>query len=841
MVKARTLMDRAVVRALVAAGLVATPASLAVAQVIPAFPGADGAGANVAGGRGGIVYHVTKLDASYQDVSPGTLRYGLNNANFPAGGPRTIVFDVGGRINLGRVVAGWDPNGNGWDTQSRLDIPSNITIAGQTAPSPVNIMGGVVKMGGTNSILRNVTIAPGYGTRSWLQPGDPAPRKLYPDSYVYDAIDITGNNLMIDHVSTVYATDETISANEFAHTLTIQYSNISQGQNYPQADAEASGTTYTGHALGSLLQAGSGAKVSVHHNLYAQQKGRLPRVGSEVGTGAHNDFRNNVFYNWLGTAGSGASGQPSFNKFVGNVFLAGPGGQDPVGGASTDITTRAGGTGIFSGANATGTRVFHSGNVKDLNKNGTFDAPVGLTNADFGAATFVSDASFAVPYAGVTDTAAAAYERVLNYMGPRWWERDGVIDTVDERLVQEVRTGTGAIKAWADDPYDSDPNEGVEWRNMVNAPAVARPADWDEEADLGYGRGDGMPSAWEVIHGLDPAARDDAGDFDADGYTNLEEYLNDVAAWPAPRPIVFSGATNGRYEQITNWDIRWQPSRYDEAQVRTGAVTIDSPGQRARVLKVAPSAGDDATLTIAAGWIEIAQQLEVANAGRVIVDGGQLRVPSVRLADDALLQLAPGRDKVLRLASFTITGAAKIDLGDNRLIVEGASAAAVEQAVAAGYNGGGWDGPGIVTSMPGAPSGLTALAIATAGQVGLTQFGGAAVDDDDVLVMYTYGGDTNFDGKLDADDYGTIDFSVLLDDPVDGYYNGDFNYDGVVNADDYGVIDFNILAQTTPFPTGAAAAAAAAAAPAVIAVPEPGGVIAAAVAALTTLTRRRRR
>ena len=63
------------------------------------------------------------------------------------------------------------------------------------------------------------------------------------------------------------------------------------------------------------------SKISVHHNLYAHQKGRLPRVGSEVGTGAYNDFRNNVFYNWLGTAGSGAGGQPSFNNFVAN-FLA---------------------------------------------------------------------------------------------------------------------------------------------------------------------------------------------------------------------------------------------------------------------------------------------------------------------------------------------------------------------------------------------------------------------------------------------------------------------------------------------------------------------------------------
>jgi hypothetical protein len=63
---------------------------------LPAFPGADGAAAYVTGGRGGIVYHVTRLDTNFSDVYPGGLRYGLDDANFPGGAPRTIVFDVGG-------------------------------------------------------------------------------------------------------------------------------------------------------------------------------------------------------------------------------------------------------------------------------------------------------------------------------------------------------------------------------------------------------------------------------------------------------------------------------------------------------------------------------------------------------------------------------------------------------------------------------------------------------------------------------------------------------------------------------------------------------------------------
>jgi T5SS/PEP-CTERM-associated repeat protein/autotransporter-associated beta strand protein len=209
------------------------------------------------------------------------------------------------------------------------------------------------------------------------------------------------------------------------------------------------------------------------------------------------------------------------------------------------------------------------------------------------------------------------------------------------------------------------------------------------------------------------------------------------------------------------------------------------------------------------------------SAGTLVFNTTYTSGSALDVADGAVAKigqsLATPNNVVLRTPTISTNATGKLDVSDNKIIMPGASVAAVTALVRSGLNGGGWDGSGIVTSMLDALASLTTIGVATAAQTGHTggTFGGVSVTDNDVLVMYTYAGDANLDGTINPDDYALISFN----DPnpaAKGYFNGDFNYDGDINADDFASIDFNFNAQGAPFPTGGALNA-------VAAVPEPAG------------------
>ena len=170
------------------------------------------------------------------------------------------------------------------------------------------------------------------------------------------------------------------------------------------------------------------------------------------------------------------------------------------------------------------------------------------------------------------------------------------------------------------------------------------------------------------------------------------------------------------------------------------------------------------------------------------------------------------RAGVSRISSWT--GGGKLDLTNNKLIDR--TAADLGQWSGTGYTGllgeiqqgrNGdalplWDGAhGILTSQTAATSGnLTSIGIAKATQVRpatvstTEMWAGQTITGTDILIMYTYGGDANLDGRINIDDYVKIDVGAVLG--LSGWSNGDFNYDGTVNIDDYTtIIDPNIANQ----------------------------------------------
>ena len=170
-----------------------------------------------------------------------------------------------------------------------------------------------------------------------------------------------------------------------------------------------------------------------------------------------------------------------------------------------------------------------------------------------------------------------------------------------------------------------------------------------------------MPTYWELQHGLDPNARDDAGDFDSDGYTNLEEYLNDVAAWPAAErdclqqreqrwSICPDSRTGMRIPMPRRFSLGSRRS-YDTAVIDNGTVAVDAVGQHAGNLLLATNPGDNATLNITAGWIKVEDAPHGLSDGITVIGDNNAATATLNLSGGKLTTktLLKGRRRFVQL------------------------------------------------------------------------------------------------------------------------------------------------------------------------------------------------
>lgn len=262
----------------------------ALAQA-PAFPGAEGHGRYVTGGRGGRVVHVTNLN----DSGTGSFREAVKS------GKRIIVFDVAGVIAL----------------KSDLKIADNITILGQTAPSPGITLRYYTVQPGSNNIIRFLRIHRGQ------------------EKNINDGADATWQRnetgIIFDHCSFSWSIDEVASFYD-NNNFTMQWCTIAESLTNP-------GHSKGAHGYGGIW---GGKLASFHHNFLGHLMNRGPRFnGARYGwTGytsnqdcatykwknpvqAENvDFRNSVIYNAQGTCYGGPGGGQI--NIVNNYYKAGP-------------------------------------------------------------------------------------------------------------------------------------------------------------------------------------------------------------------------------------------------------------------------------------------------------------------------------------------------------------------------------------------------------------------------------------------------------------------------------------------------------------------------------------
>lgn len=426
------------------------------AERLLAFPGAEGFGAYAQGGRGGRVLHVNNLE----DSGEGSLRWAVDQS-----GPRTIVFEVSGTIELQRGL--------------NLTQPF-ITIAGQTAPGDgICIKGGTVRVATHDVIVRYLRLRLGDRTHGQgsLQGKD--------------ALDLSaGADIIVDHCSASWSLDEVLSASArrpVLTRLTVQWCFITEALNPDR------------HGYGSLIRGTGGARYSFHHNLYAHNFGRNPRPGN-YDSNPHDrdpeglllDFRNNVIYNWGGGHAGYNADTVSVTRlnYVGNFLVPG-----------ADSAPNA----FAYAAGSRHDRAYFSGNAFDGK---VPDDPWALVKfPDSWTADDIR--AFKQPQAfpsgpAVVEDAFTAARRVLARGGASLPRRDAV----DHRVAADVRNRTGGI-------INSQDEVGG-WPRLVSSPA---PADRDR---------DGMPDAWELAHGLDPDDPDDRNAVGPSGYTRLEEYLHQL-------------------------------------------------------------------------------------------------------------------------------------------------------------------------------------------------------------------------------------------------------------------------------------------------------------------------
>ncbi len=384
-------------------------------------------------------------------------------------GDRTVVFNVSGTIRL----------------KSRLKLEhANVTIAGQTAPGD-----GICLAGHELFIANTENVIVRYLR---LRPGDLETVEL-------DALTIwNSQHVIIDRCSLSWSTDSLNDVVKGSGNMTVQWCILAEPLNNSVHVKGAHG--YATGWDGRIIEKPDGTKVggggSYHHNLIAHAASRAPRIGYfKEGRGLI-DCRNNVIYN----SGASYGGETDDFNYVNNYYRPGP-----------DTAAHRTSGELFT-VWSDDSRMFQQGNVFE-----------GAASADgngfvaFKQGSNSNGTAKAMPTAEVclvqkpfevapveTQSAQDAYPMVLERAGATLPKRDAV----DARILDDVKNRTGKL-------INSQQDVGG-WPELKSA-------DVKPDSDR-----DGIPDEWEKANGLNPNDATDGSRIAADGFSNLEHYLNSI-------------------------------------------------------------------------------------------------------------------------------------------------------------------------------------------------------------------------------------------------------------------------------------------------------------------------
>jgi pectate lyase len=381
-------------------------------------------------------------------------------------------FAIGGRGGTVYHVTNLNDTGAG-------SFRDAVSKPGRTVVFDVS---GVIKIGGKIAVSPRITIA-----------GQTAPKEgitiygnsvSFKDSTIVRYIRFRGsinmskgsctvvaddlNDIIFDHVSIEWGRWDNLHIKK-SKNVTLQYCVVAESID-PQR-------------FGALLEVPE--YVTMHHCLFAGNQSRNPKAKAKI------EFINNVVYNW-GKSGfvGGHSSADHYQDLVANYFISGP--------SSTDSFLS-----MFSKTD----HVYHRDNYTDLNKDGKLNGRL-ITDEDFikETATLLKEPSLLPKSSVKISTAAKAYQKVLAEAGSSLKR-----DAVDLRIMGYLKSiGTkGAI-------FKTEADAGGQPEAKLVKSSV-------KDADQ-----DGIPDDWEKSKRLNPADAADAQKINANGYSNLEQYLNDL-------------------------------------------------------------------------------------------------------------------------------------------------------------------------------------------------------------------------------------------------------------------------------------------------------------------------